>query len=117
MSKLDKEFKSEVDKEIREGSYVAGQIGKRALIVVLAFIVLGGIGGVGYTLTIGKWQKNVWHTPSRQRVSLPSPTRNITRRKAMPRRKPSWSTSFCGIRTLTRILLTIAHCVSFTSNV
>lgn len=58
MSKLDKEFKSEVDKEIREGSYVAGQIGKRALIVVLAFIVLGGIGGVGYTLTIGKWQKN-----------------------------------------------------------
>lgn len=58
MSKLNKEFKNEVDNEIREGSYITGQIGKRILIAVLAITVLGGIFGVGYTLTIGKWQKN-----------------------------------------------------------
>lgn len=58
MSKLNKEFKDEVDSEIREGSYVARQIGKRVLVAVLVITVLGGVFGVGYTLTIGKWQKN-----------------------------------------------------------
>lgn len=58
MSKLNKEFKNEVDSEIREGSYVARQIGKRLLVSLLVITVLGGVFGVGYTLTIGKWQKN-----------------------------------------------------------
>lgn len=58
MRKLNKEFKNEVDSEIREGSYVARQIGKRLLVSLLVITVLGGFFGVGYTLTIGKWQKN-----------------------------------------------------------
>ena len=58
MSKLKKEFKNEVDREIREGSYAARQIGKKVLVAVLVITVLGGVFGVGYTLTIEKWQKN-----------------------------------------------------------
>lgn len=58
MSKLNKEFKNEVNSEIREGSYVARQIGKRLLVSLLVITVLGGVFGVGYTLTIGKWKKN-----------------------------------------------------------
>lgn len=58
MSKLDKEFKQDVNKEVREGTYVVRKIGTKILIVIAVLSVLGGIGGVGYTLTIGKWQKN-----------------------------------------------------------
>lgn len=58
MSKLDKEFKQDVDKEVREGTYVVRKIGTKILIAIAVLSVLGGIGGVGYTLTIGKWQKN-----------------------------------------------------------
>lgn len=58
MSKLNKEFKNEVNSEIREGSYVARQIGKILLVSLLVITVLGGVFGVGYTLTIGKWKKN-----------------------------------------------------------
>lgn len=58
MSKLDKEFKQDVDKEVRDGTYVVRKIGTKILIAIAVLSVLGGIGGVGYTLTIGKWQKN-----------------------------------------------------------
>lgn len=58
MSKLDKEFKQNVDKEVREGTYVVRKIGTKILIAIAVLSILGGIGGVGYTLTIGKWQKN-----------------------------------------------------------
>ena len=30
----------------------------KILIGIVILVILGGIGGVGYTLTIGKWQKN-----------------------------------------------------------
>ena len=58
MSKLDKEFKQDIDKEVREGTYVVRKIGTKILIAIAVLSILGGIGGVGYTLTIGKWQKN-----------------------------------------------------------
>ena len=34
------------------------KIGTKILIGIVILVILGGIGGVGYTLTIGKWQKN-----------------------------------------------------------
>ena len=58
MSKLDKEFKQDVDKEVREGTYIVRKVGTKILIAIVVLAILGGIGGVGYTLTIGKWQKN-----------------------------------------------------------
>lgn len=58
MSKLDKEFKREVDNEFREVDYVGRKVGTRILIAIIVLVILGGIGGVGYTLTIGRWQKN-----------------------------------------------------------
>lgn len=57
-SKLDKDFKNEFDNELREGIYVTRKIGIRILIAIAVVVVLAGIGGVGYTLTVGKWQKN-----------------------------------------------------------
>lgn len=57
-SKLDKDFKNEFDNELREGTYVTRKIGIRILIAIAVVVVLAGIGGVGYTLTVGKWQKN-----------------------------------------------------------
>ena len=56
--KLDKEFKEEFDNELREATYVTRKIGTKILIGVVVLVILCGIGGVGYTLTIGKWQKN-----------------------------------------------------------
>ena len=58
MSKLDKEFKQDVDKEVREGTYIVRKVGTKILIAIVVLSILGGIGGVGYALTIGKWQKN-----------------------------------------------------------
>ena len=58
MSKLDKEFKNEVNNEFREMDYVGRKVGTRILIAILVLVILCGIGGVGYTLTIGRWQKN-----------------------------------------------------------
>lgn len=58
MSKLDREFKHEVDTEIRENTYVAKKIITRVLIGILLMCIFGGIGGVVYTKTIGKAQKN-----------------------------------------------------------
>lgn len=58
MGKLDKEFKNEVNNEFREMDYVGRKVGTRILIAILVLVILGGIGGVGYTLIIGRWQKN-----------------------------------------------------------
>lgn len=58
MSKLDKEFKNEVNNEFREMDYVGRKVGTRILIAIIVLVILGGLGGVGYTLTISKWQKN-----------------------------------------------------------
>lgn len=58
MSKLDKEFKNEVNNEFREMDYVGRKVVTRILIAIVVLVILGGIGGVGYTLTIGRWQKN-----------------------------------------------------------
>ena len=55
--KLDKEFKEEFDNELREATYATRKIGTKILIGIVVLVILGGIGGVGYTLTIGKWQK------------------------------------------------------------
>lgn len=57
-SKLEKNFKNEFDNDLREGTYVTRKIGVRILIAIAVVVVLTGIGGVGYTLTVGKWQKN-----------------------------------------------------------
>lgn len=57
-SKLDKDFKNEFDNDLREGVYVTRKIGTRILIAIAVAVVLSGIGKVGYTLTVGKWQKN-----------------------------------------------------------
>ena len=56
--KLDKEFKEEFDKELREGTYVTRKIGVRILVGIAIIAVLGGVSGVAYTRTIGKAQKN-----------------------------------------------------------
>ena len=52
--KLDREFKEEFDNELREASYTTRKIGTKILIGIVILVILGGIGGVGYTLTIGK---------------------------------------------------------------
>lgn len=57
-SKLDKDFKNEFDNYLQEGIYVTRKVGVRILIAIAVVVVLTGIGGVGYTLTVGKWQKN-----------------------------------------------------------
>lgn len=57
-SKLDKDFKNEFDNYLQEGTYVTRKVGVRILIAIAVVVVLTGIGGVGYTLTVGKWQKN-----------------------------------------------------------
>ena len=56
--KLDREFKEEFDNELRGATYATRKIGTKVLIGIVVLVILGGIGGVGYTLTIGKWQKN-----------------------------------------------------------
>lgn len=58
MSKLDKDFKNEVDTGFREAGYVGKKVGVRVLIVILTIAILGGLGGISYKLTIGKWDKN-----------------------------------------------------------
>lgn len=57
-SKLDKDFKNEFDNGLREGTYATRKIGTRILIAIAVIVVLSGICGVRYTLTVGKWQKN-----------------------------------------------------------
>ena len=56
--KLDKEFKEEFDNELREATYATRKIGAKILIGIVILVILSGVGGVGYTLTISKWQKN-----------------------------------------------------------
>ena len=57
-NKLDKEFKKEFDSELREVTYATRKIGVRILACILILSILGGIGGVAYTKTIVKAQKN-----------------------------------------------------------
>ena len=57
-NKLDKEFKKEFDNDLREATYATRKIGARILVCILILVVLGGVGGVAYTKTIGKAQKN-----------------------------------------------------------
>lgn len=56
--KLDKDFKEEFDKELGEATYATRKIGTKVLIGLTVLAILCGLGGVGYTLTIGKMQKN-----------------------------------------------------------
>lgn len=56
--KLNKDFKEEFDNELREASYATRKVGIRILIGVVVLIIFSGIFGIGYTLTIGKAQKN-----------------------------------------------------------
>ena len=50
MSKLDKEFKQDVDKEVREGTYIVRKVGTKILIAIAVLAISGGIGGVGYKI-------------------------------------------------------------------
>ena len=117
MSKLDKEFKQDIDKEVREGTYVVRKIGTKILIAIAVLSILGGIGGVGYTLTIGKWQKNAEREVFKDSMAyteqaasfLAKSYKEYNEAKMKQRKAQSWNMSFCGIRTLTRIPLTTAH--------
>ena len=55
--KVDEEFKREFDEGYREGMYVTRKVSAIVLAVVVSLTMLGGIGGVAYTKTIGKAQK------------------------------------------------------------
>lgn len=59
MSKLNKEFKSQVDETVREGTYITGVVGIRVFFVILVVGILGGLGGLAYKATIGKANKTV----------------------------------------------------------
>lgn len=52
MSKLDKEWKSEVNQEFREADYVGRKIALRVLIIVVIIGILSAVGGVAYK----KWK-------------------------------------------------------------
>lgn len=58
MKNLDKEFKNKFDTELANGTYATRKTGARVLIAILILAIIGGLFGVGYTLTIGKAQKN-----------------------------------------------------------
>lgn len=57
--KLDKEFKEGFDNELRESTYATRKIGTRIIAGLAVLTVLGGVGQVAYTRTIGKAQTNV----------------------------------------------------------
>lgn len=57
MSKVSKEFKDEFNETYREGMYATRKVGTTVLAVIVGLTILGGIGGVAYTKTIGKAQK------------------------------------------------------------
>ena len=58
VTKLEKETKSEIDKEMKVVNYISMKIGIKILFVIIILVVLGGVGKVVYTKTIGKEQKN-----------------------------------------------------------
>lgn len=69
MSKLDKNFKREVDNEIREGSYIAWKIGIRIVIVIVILSVLCILGNINIKkFTVEKnceiFKKSVTYTES-----------------------------------------------------
>ena len=57
-SKIDQEFKDEVNDQIRKGSYITTHVLCRVAVSLIIAIVLIGLISVGYTLTIHKMQKN-----------------------------------------------------------
>lgn len=56
--KLDKEFKNDVRKEVKEATYVGTKVTIPAIVWILAVVFVLGAAGVVYTQTIGKAQKN-----------------------------------------------------------
>ena len=56
--KLDKEFKNDVRKEVKEATYVGTKVTIPAIAWVLIVVFILGAAGVVYTQTIGKAQKN-----------------------------------------------------------
>lgn len=58
MGKPEKDFKEEFNREFNNGVYATRKTGVAVLIAALVIILLGGIAGIGYTLTIGRAQKN-----------------------------------------------------------
>lgn len=58
MGRPERDFKENFDREFNNGTYAARKTGIAVLLAVVIIIVLGGVIGVGYTLTIGKAQKN-----------------------------------------------------------
>lgn len=56
--RLDKEFKNDVRKEVKEATYVGTKVTIPAIVWVLAVVFVLGAAGVVYTQTIGKAQKN-----------------------------------------------------------
>lgn len=58
MSKLNKEYKNEIDNNFKEFDYAGRKMFKRIAIVLIVITIVGGLVGVGYTYTIGKWQTN-----------------------------------------------------------
>ena len=56
--RVDKEFKQEFNQEMANVNYVGMKVGVKILIVIVILTILGGVGTVAYTRTIGKAQKN-----------------------------------------------------------
>lgn len=56
--RLDKEFKNDVRKEVKEATYVGTKVTIPAIVWILAVVFVLGAAGVVYTQTIGKAQKN-----------------------------------------------------------
>lgn len=56
--KLDKEFKNDVRKEVKEATYVGTKVTIPVIAWVLIVVFILGAAGVVYTQTIGKAQKN-----------------------------------------------------------
>lgn len=56
--RLDKEFKNDVRKEVKEVTYVGTKVTIPTIVWILAVVFVLGAAGVVYTQTIGKAQKN-----------------------------------------------------------
>lgn len=56
--RLDKEFKNDVRKEVKEATYVGTKVTIPTIVWILAVVFVLGAAGVVYTQTIGKAQQN-----------------------------------------------------------